>query len=275
MEPDAYARLDALERSNRQLRTLLLVSGLVLPLLAALAFTSFGGIQRNSPIVADSLLVRQLVVTDSQGTVRARLGAHLPDALIDGKRLRRGADIAGILLYDDTGRERGGYVTFSPSRLVALTLDTRDRQVALFAADSDDGAAALDHDTKDRTPNVQRLAGGGGCVACRDGELRRLRSTVGYQLRQHPCRGRRGRAGEWSTRAHPHQRGRVGGGPGPLHLGKLCHHSQRRVGDQDLRSERRLPLGTECTRGQGRTRWRRHARARLRRTGRVGVPRRM
>ena len=142
MEPDAYARLDALERSNRQLRTLLLVSGLVLPLLAALAFTSFGGIQRNSPIVADSLLVRQLVVTDSQGTVRARLGAHLPDALIDGKRLRRGADIAGILLYDDTGRERGGYVTFSPSRLVALTLDTRDRQGALFAADSDDGVAA-------------------------------------------------------------------------------------------------------------------------------------
>jgi len=142
MESDAYTRLDALERSNRQLRTLLLVSVLVLPLLAALAFTSFGGLQRNSSIVADSLLVRQLVVIDSQGMVRARLGAHLPAAVIDGRRLRRGADIAGILLYDDTGRERGGYVTFSPSRLVALTLDTRDRQVALFAADSDDGVAA-------------------------------------------------------------------------------------------------------------------------------------
>jgi hypothetical protein len=142
MEPDAYTRLDALERSNRQLRTLLLVSILVLPLLAALAFTSFGGLQRNNPIVADSLFVRQLVVIDSQGIVRARLGAHLPDPVIDGRRLRRGADIAGILLYDDTGRERGGYVTFSPSRLVALTLDTRDRQVALFAADSDDGVAA-------------------------------------------------------------------------------------------------------------------------------------
>src|SRR6266704_2774693 len=33
-------------------------------------------------------------------------------------------------------------VATSPSRLVALTLDTRDRQVALFAADSDDGVAA-------------------------------------------------------------------------------------------------------------------------------------
>src|SRR6266496_5458925 len=142
MEPDAYTRLDALERSNRQLRTLLLVSILVLPLLAALAFTSFGGLQRNSPIVADSLLVRQLVVIDGQGMVRARLGAHLPDAVIDGRRLRRGEDIAGILLYDDTGRERGGYVTFSPSRNIALTLDTRDRQVALFAADPEDGVAA-------------------------------------------------------------------------------------------------------------------------------------
>src|SRR2546427_8036335 len=105
MESDAYTRLDALERSNRQLRTLLLVSVLVLPLLAALAFTSFGGLQRNSSIVADSLLVRQLVVIDSQGMVRARLGAHLPAAVIDGRRLRRGADIAGILLYDDTDRK--------------------------------------------------------------------------------------------------------------------------------------------------------------------------
>src|SRR6266498_520205 len=60
MEPNAYTRLDALERSNCQLRTLLLGSILVLPLLAALAFTSFGHLQRNNPIVADSLLVRQL-----------------------------------------------------------------------------------------------------------------------------------------------------------------------------------------------------------------------
>src|SRR5207245_10966901 len=81
-----------------------------------------GGLQRNSSIVADSLLVRQLVVIDSQGMVRARLGAHLPDAVIDGRRLRGGGDMAGVLLYDDTGRERAGYVTFSPSRLGALPL---------------------------------------------------------------------------------------------------------------------------------------------------------
>lgn len=142
MESDIQARLAALERSNRQLRTwlLLTVSGSLL--LATLALVAFPTTQRNVPLVAESLRVRELVVADSQGTVRVRLGAHLPDAVVDGKRLRRGQDAAGILLYDDTGRERSGYVTFSPSRNVALTLDTRDRQVALFAADSQDGAVA-------------------------------------------------------------------------------------------------------------------------------------
>jgi len=86
--------------------------------------------------------VRELVVLDSLGTVRVRLGAHLPDAIIDGKPLRRGEDASGILLYDDGGRERSGYVTFAPSRNVALTLDTRDRQVALLAADPLNGVAA-------------------------------------------------------------------------------------------------------------------------------------
>ena len=142
MDPDTVARIAALERSNRQLRTLALVPTLALPLLAVLAFRTSRDLPPSALQTADSLRVRQLIVVDSQGTVRARVGAHLPDAVMDGRPLRRGEDIAGILLYDDTGRERGGYVTFSPSRNVALTLDTRDRQVALFAADPEDGVAA-------------------------------------------------------------------------------------------------------------------------------------
>jgi hypothetical protein len=90
----------------------------------------------------DTLRVREVVIVDSLGTVRARLGAHLPDAVINGKRLRRGDDVAGLMLYDNTGVERGGYVTFSKSGNVALTLDTRTTQVALFAADPVDGAVA-------------------------------------------------------------------------------------------------------------------------------------
>jgi len=62
--------------------------------------------------------------------------------VIDGKPVPRGQDAAGLLLYDATGVERGGYVTFAPSGNVVLTLDTRERQVALFAADPTDGVVA-------------------------------------------------------------------------------------------------------------------------------------
>ncbi len=65
MEADADTRLDALERSNRQLRTLFFVSILVVPLFAALGFAYFGGPQRNASAVPDSLRVRELVVVDS------------------------------------------------------------------------------------------------------------------------------------------------------------------------------------------------------------------
>ena len=142
MEDDIQARVVELERSNRQLRAWLLPTLVGLPLCAGLSLVGFNRPRSAARPVADSLRVRELVVVDSQGTVRVRLGAHLPDAMIDGRRLRRGEDAAGLLLYDDTGRERGGYVTFAPSRNVALTLDTRERQVALFAAGPDDGAAA-------------------------------------------------------------------------------------------------------------------------------------
>jgi hypothetical protein len=82
------------------------------------------------------------VIVDRDDSVRVRIGAHLPDAVIDGTPLSRGGDASGLLLYDDTGRERGGYVTFAPSGNVVLTLDTQDRQVALFSAGPEDGAAA-------------------------------------------------------------------------------------------------------------------------------------
>ena len=49
---------------------------------------------------------------------------------------------AGLLLYDDTGQERGGYVTFAPGRQVALTLDNRGSgQTALLVAGAEGGSA--------------------------------------------------------------------------------------------------------------------------------------
>ena len=72
--------------------------------------------------------------------MRVRLSGRLPDATIEGRRVVRGDDVGGLMLYDDKGVERGGYVTFNKSGNVALTLDTRRKQVVLLAADPADGA---------------------------------------------------------------------------------------------------------------------------------------
>jgi hypothetical protein len=90
------------------------------------------------------LTVAEVDIVDAHGVIRARLGADLPDAVRNGKRVPRQQKPSGLLLYDDSGQERGGYVTFTPGRQVALTLDARDRpgQVAILVADPD-GASAL------------------------------------------------------------------------------------------------------------------------------------
>lgn len=108
---------------------------------------------------AKSLTLSDLTIVDSNGTVRLRLGGNLPDAVRNGKTKPRGQQVAGILLYDGTGAERSGYVTFEPSGNVALTLDTRTSQVATFVAGPDgSGTSAL------------QLFSGGSAVELRNDE---------------------------------------------------------------------------------------------------------
>jgi hypothetical protein len=99
-----------------------------------------------------SLTVSELVVVDPKGVVRARIGGSLPNMLVVGQRMARSQQAAGLLLYDETGVERGAYVTYSPSRNVALTLDNTGKQAATFAAGPDAGAGMrlrLDDDVID------------------------------------------------------------------------------------------------------------------------------
>ena len=92
-------------------------------------------------ISADSLRVHEITVVDGRGTVRARIGGDLPDAVNRvGRRIPRGDNASGLLIYDNLGIERGGYVTFDNSGVAALTLDSRGPQVAIFAADSTPGS---------------------------------------------------------------------------------------------------------------------------------------
>lgn len=89
----------------------------------------------------DELRLHTLSIVDQQGVERVRIGGDLPDAIVNGKRVPRGDQAAGILIYDDASQERGGYVTFSRSKNAVLTLDTRKGMVVLLAADSSEGAA--------------------------------------------------------------------------------------------------------------------------------------
>lgn len=140
MDERIIARLAALEADNRRLKRLVagLGSALAVAGVVAGAWSCAGATKETTPV---SLRVSELVVVDGQGVERVRIGGDLPDAVIQGKTVPRGEKVAGVMLYDDTGQERGGYVTFSPSGNVALTLDTRQGQVALFAADPVEGAA--------------------------------------------------------------------------------------------------------------------------------------
>lgn len=96
---------------------------------------------RAQTSVTDALRVRELVIVDRNGTERVRIGSELPDAVIDGKRVNRGEKVSGIMLYDASGQERGGYVAFEPSGNIALTLDSKKQQTALFVSGPDEGSA--------------------------------------------------------------------------------------------------------------------------------------
>jgi hypothetical protein len=133
------SRIALLERSNKLLArgAAALVAGLI-----GIALWNASPAQSEPRVAgADVLRARMLEIVDAQGTVRVRVGSDLPDAVIDGKTIGRGDEsVAGVMLYDGTGQERGGYVTFEPSGNIGLTLDTRKGQVALFAAGPDEGA---------------------------------------------------------------------------------------------------------------------------------------
>ena len=95
---------------------------------------------------SETMVLRELTIMDSHGVVRARLGGDLPDA---NKEVPRGSRVAGLLLYDQTGQERGGYVTFEPSGHVGLTLDNKGVMAAEFVASPDLGAAIRLHTADD------------------------------------------------------------------------------------------------------------------------------
>ncbi len=134
-------RIADCERANARLRRLLVGQNalwiLALILAAGFAFAGADG----KP--AGAIRTTEITVVDAQGTVRARLGGDLPDAVLgDGRVVKRGSKASGLLIYDEEGIERGGYVTQDTGSNAMLTLDSKERQAALFVAGPDTSQAS-------------------------------------------------------------------------------------------------------------------------------------
>ena len=114
--------------------------------LIALLLAAGGGAVASGSVkqtMFDSIKAKEIVVVDENGIVRARLGGDLPDALMaSGHVSRRGSKAGGLIIYDEQGIERGGYVTQDTGSNAMLTLDSKSRQAALFVAGPDEEQAS-------------------------------------------------------------------------------------------------------------------------------------
>jgi hypothetical protein len=141
MEDSRLARLErlvvVLERRNR--RVTLLVTGLLAAWL--LTLTGFAALEARARAAAaepsDVLRVRGLIVVDQNGTERVRIQAPLPDPIMLGRRIPRGGQVSGVLLFDEEGNERSGYVTSDGYPNVFFTLDSLEQQHVLFLTEPD------------------------------------------------------------------------------------------------------------------------------------------
>ncbi|HEX8736748.1 MAG TPA: hypothetical protein VF721_15560 [Pyrinomonadaceae bacterium] len=138
-------QLQALEKRTRKLERWLRLSvcGWMLTLGLIILSSGVWKSEAQQTSAPTSLRVSELVVVDSKGVERVRIGGDLPDAIIGGKKIPRGQQASGVLLYDASGGERSGYVTFEPSGNVGLTLDSRTAQVASFIAAPDAPPASM------------------------------------------------------------------------------------------------------------------------------------
>ncbi|MGA2532674.1 MAG: hypothetical protein ABSG19_06510 [Candidatus Aminicenantales bacterium] len=168
-DPDLKEIRDAIGKltlRNRRLTWALTASVSVLALgIIALSVFRFPS---KSAVPADGVLtLRGLVILDANGVERVRIQAPLPDPLILGKRFPRGGAVSGILLSDEEGNERSGYVTSDGYPNVFFTLDSLARQHVLFITEPQgdptlrlwDGASAATLSAGSDGPGLKLTAG--------------------------------------------------------------------------------------------------------------------
>ena len=59
----------------------------------------------------DRITARRIDIVDADGVIRMTLSGATPAPIIDGIQYKRAFNVAGLILYDDKGSERGGFGT--------------------------------------------------------------------------------------------------------------------------------------------------------------------
>ncbi|HBS56855.1 MAG TPA: hypothetical protein DEA38_14160 [Stenotrophomonas sp.] len=158
---DDSPALPRLQRSLRRLQWL--VAGLALLVATLAATTLWLLLQRQAPLHIDELTTRRLQVLDDRGIVRVEISQA---AMNDGRRSRS----AGLLIFDHTGAERGGFTTYDDGG-VGIALDApvgrgeaplRDRIGLTVDADGSSQVLLTDNQTRGVTRLRANGEGGGG-----------------------------------------------------------------------------------------------------------------
>jgi hypothetical protein len=96
--------------------------GLCLAVLTASSFNASGA--EPAAKVTDHITARRIDIVDDKGVVRMILAAPTPDPVVGGKVYKRAFPVAGMVLFDANGDERGGYgVADIPGSAVVLAVD--------------------------------------------------------------------------------------------------------------------------------------------------------
>lgn len=93
----------------------------------------------------ERLVVRRIDVVDGNGVIRAVLGGELPGPILDGIHYERSFPVAGLVVYDHTGSERGGLGTgeLPNGEVIALSVMDHANNDAIGWGVQPDGMAGI------------------------------------------------------------------------------------------------------------------------------------
>lgn len=123
----------------------------------------------------DRITARRIDIVDADGVIRMTLAGATPAPIIDGVQYRRAFNVAGLILYDDKGSERGGFGTADVEGGMAVLALDHPAMDAVGWRVSPDGAVSF---VINQAPPLIREPGLGGALVPGVQTPTRMRLTV-------------------------------------------------------------------------------------------------